>query len=201
MKRKCGILLAVSSLPGAFGIGTMGEEAYGFIDLLAEAGQSLWQVLPLSPPGAGNSPYQSVSVYAGNPDLIDFALLYKDSLLSKNELEQCCRVFENSSRERTDYKKQKEHKKHLLEYAYRRAKPRFSKELCDFAYENAHWIYDYAFFMAISQCPETASPKCWPCDLHRRDPDALMRYAVRERDKIGYYIFEQFIFFRQWSIL
>ena len=80
MERKCGILLALSSLPGPFGIGTMGKQAYTFIDQLKEAGQSFWQILPLSPSGAGNSPYQSISAFAGNPDFIDFDLLAEDGL-------------------------------------------------------------------------------------------------------------------------
>ena len=89
MKRSCGVLLALSSLPGPYGIGTMGKGAYRFAEKLARAGQSLWQVLPLSPTGMGNSPYQSVSAFAGSPDLIDFELLYEDGLLTRDELASC----------------------------------------------------------------------------------------------------------------
>ena len=83
--RESGILMHLSSLPSPYGIGTMGREAYRFADFLVKAGQKVWQVLPVTPTGYGDSPYQSFSTYAGNPYFIDLDLLCKDGLLKKNE--------------------------------------------------------------------------------------------------------------------
>ena len=84
-KRGSGVLMHISSLPGPFGIGTLGKNAYKFIDFLAKAGQSYWQILPVCPTGYGNSPYQSFSTFAGNPYFIDFELLEKDGLIKKSD--------------------------------------------------------------------------------------------------------------------
>ena len=85
--RESGILMHITSLPGPYGIGTMGKEAYRFVDFLKEAGQKNWQVLPLTPTGYGDSPYQSCSTYAGNPYLIDLDMLIEEGLLEKAEVE------------------------------------------------------------------------------------------------------------------
>ena len=84
--RASGILMPVFSLPGPYGIGTLGREAYRFVDFLAEAGQSYWQILPIGPTGYGDSPYQSFSAFAGNPYFIDFDLLAQQGLLAREEL-------------------------------------------------------------------------------------------------------------------
>ena len=84
-KRKSGVLMPVASLPGPYGIGTFGKEAYDFVDMLSEAGQSFWQILPLGPTSYGDSPYQSFSTFAGNPYFIDPLLLIEEGLLTKKE--------------------------------------------------------------------------------------------------------------------
>ena len=86
MKRSCGILLPVFALPSPYGIGTLGQAAYDFVDFLRQAGQSWWQMLPLGPTGYGDSPYQSFSSYAGNPYFIDLDLLRRDGLLTAQEI-------------------------------------------------------------------------------------------------------------------
>ena len=201
MKRSCGVLLALSSLPGPYGIGTMGKGAYRFAEKLARAGQSLWQVLPLSPAGMGNSPYQSVSAFAGSPDLIDFELLYEDGLLTRDELASCAEAFKSCSPEAADYEAQKRLRPALLLPAYEKAKDIFSSQMKDFAYENAFWIHDYALFMALSERFGTTQLSSWPEDIRLRDGAALIKAAAENRDRIGYYIFEQFIFCRQWARL
>ena len=84
--RESGILMHITSLPGAYGVGTMGKQAFNFVDFLEEAGQSYWQILPLTPTGYGDSPYQSNSAYAGNPYLIDLDLLIEEGLLTADEV-------------------------------------------------------------------------------------------------------------------
>ena len=86
-ERGCGVLMHISSLPGPYGIGTLGENAYKFVDFLREAGQTYWQILPVCPTSYGDSPYQSFSTFAGNPYFIDFDLLEKDGYLSKADYE------------------------------------------------------------------------------------------------------------------
>ena len=84
--KKAGILMPVFSLPGKYGIGTLGEEAYRFIDLLCETGNKVWQILPMGPTGFGDSPYQAFSAFAGNPYFVDLDLLVEEGLLSREEL-------------------------------------------------------------------------------------------------------------------
>ena len=86
MNRSAGVLMHVSSLPSNYGIGTFGKEAYAFVDFLKEAGQTYWQMLPLHPTGFGNSPYQALSSFAGNPYFIDLDMLIEDGLLKKEEV-------------------------------------------------------------------------------------------------------------------
>ena len=99
-QRAGGILLPVSALPGPYGIGTLGKEALKFLDFLAQAGQKYWQILPLVPPGNGNSPYMSPSSFAGNPLLLDLEELLEEGLLTEEE----CRSAESSSLDRVDYR-------------------------------------------------------------------------------------------------
>ena len=87
--RASGILMPVFSLPGPFGIGTLGKEAFAFVDFLAEAKQTYWQILPIGPTGYGDSPYQSFSAFAGNPYFIDLDTLIADELLTQTEVDAC----------------------------------------------------------------------------------------------------------------
>lgn len=118
MKRASGILLPVSSLPSAYGIGCFSREAYDFVDWLAAAGQSYWQILPLGPTGFGDSPYQSFSNFAGNPYYIDLEALIEDGLLTE---EECNRVDFGSDPHSVDYGKLYENRWKLLKIAYQRS--------------------------------------------------------------------------------
>ena len=103
-KKECGVLCAVSSLPSPYGIGTLGKAAFNFIDLLAETGQSYWQMLPVNHTGYGDSPYAACSVYAGSPYLIDIDLLIADGLLIKNDVQKYCGDFDKKkASEKVDY--------------------------------------------------------------------------------------------------
>ena len=200
MERKSGVLLAVSSLPGPFGIGTMGKQAFAFIDSLKKSGQRLWQILPLSPTGFGNSPYQSVSAFAGNPDLIDPELLCEDGLLTKEEIETYKKRFDPKIA-RTQYDLLGEGKREILYPAFLRAGAQMKREICDFAWENSTWIHDYALYIALSRALGTGELAAWPEKLRLRDGAALIQAACENRTEIDYQIFCQYIFFRQWDRL
>ena len=200
MERKCGILLALSSLPGPFGIGTMGKQAYRFIDQLKEAGQSYWQVLPLSPVGAGNSPYQSVSAFAGSPDFIDFGLLEEDGLLTREETEQYRKDFIHDA-EYADFDTLRKTRLDALYPAYLRGKEKYAREIRDFSWENSHWLHDYALYMAFAERFGSCMFSSWPQPLRDRESAALMQAARENRERVGFHIFCQFLFWRQWDAL
>ncbi len=200
MERKSGILLALSSLPGPFGIGTMGKGAYTFIDQLKQAGQSFWQILPLSPTGAGDSPYQSVSAFAGNVHLIDFDLLVEDGLLEAEEAQRYRTHFVQDA-QYADFEAQRKYKLDFLYPAYLRAKEKYARAMQDFAWENNDWIHDYALYMALSERFGSCELSTWPQALRQRETGALMQAARENRERIGFHIFCQFIFYRQWDAL
>ena len=144
--RKSGILMHVTSLPGPYGIGSMGKRAYEFVDFLAEAGQSYWQVLPLNPTGYGDSPYQSFSSFAGNHYLIDLDLLIEEKLLEQGEADAVCWSREET---RVDFGCLFENRCKLLRKAYERFSE--TEDYRQFVAENASWLEDYALFMALKE--------------------------------------------------
>ena len=176
--RFSGVLLAVSSLPGPYGIGSLGAPARRFVDFLAEAGQTYWQILPLVPPGHGNSPYMSPSAFAGNPFLIDLDELAAEGLLTQQELDSARR----DAPDRVDYAFLHETRMDLLELAFRR-----SLTLMETAPEEHHlpWIGEYAQFAALHDQYE-GSPDQWPEDA-KPDPD-----------RVAFHTFLQDTFYRQW---
>lgn len=198
MERSCGVILPVSCLPSPYGIGTMGKAAYEFIDFLAAAKQRWWQVLPLSPTGFGDSPYQSVSVFAGNPYFIDLDMLAADGLLRPEEL-TAADWGEDS--ERVDYGKLWENRFPILRLAASRGLPRDRAEVDAFAAENADWLADYAFFMALKQHFGMKSWTEWPDEVRMRDRAALEKYRALLADDIDFYIYIQFLFAKQWDAM
>lgn len=200
MDRGSGILLGISSLPGPFGIGTMGKDARGFVDRLKDSGQTYWQILPLSPTGFGDSPYQSFSAFAGNPYFIDFLELFEDNLLPAEGLDLCDKLFEAQS-SAVDYNVQYSGKQKVLQLSYRYAAGRIAQEIDAFAQRHADWIFDYALFMALKNAYDMRPFWEWPEALARRDREALNVAALRLREQISYNIFVQYLFFRQWGAL
>lgn len=148
MKRSSGILMAISSLPSPYGIGTLGQAAYDFADFLQAAGQRYWQMLPLGPTSYGDSPYQSFSAYAGNPYFIDPELLIADGLLTKSE---CSRCKWGGDARHVDYGRIYEKRFDLLHKAFQRGWKRDSEAVAAFAAANARWLPDYALFMACKR--------------------------------------------------
>lgn len=198
MKRSSAILLPISALPSPYGIGTLGKAAYAFVDFLARAGQSWWQVLPVGPTSYGDSPYQSFSTYAGNPYLIDLDLLAQEGLLDAAEL---AAVDWGSDPARVDYGKIYENRLHALRKAVQAFLPHGREEVDAFVRENSGWLPDYALFMVLKTRFHMQPWNVWPEPLRMRDEAALERCRGELRDEVDFYCCIQYFFFRQWNAL
>lgn len=194
--RRSGILLPVFSLPSRYGIGDFGPEAYRFVDFLSEAGQSLWQILPLNPTNYGDSPYQSFSTFAGNPYFISPERLIEEGLLTKQEADG---YDFGSDPEKIDYGKLYSHRLAMLELSYRRFQG--GDEYSRFVQDNAWWLDDYALFMAFKNAHHDVSWLQWEDDLRFRRPQAMACAREQYADRIGFYKFLQYEFSRQWTAL
>ena len=198
LDRSSGILMPLSSLPSPYGIGTMGKAAFQFVDFLASAGQKYWQLLPLGPTSFGDSPYQSFSSFAGNPYFVDLDLLIKDKLLKPAEVKN--RDW-GEREDRVDYGKIYENRFAVLRLAYERGAERYGEEIAAFRQENGWWLENYALFMAIKASQGMKAWSEWPEELRLRE-DAAMEKARKElRQDVEFYIFVQFLFYRQWEAL
>ncbi len=196
--RSSGILMPMSSLPSPYGIGTMGKSAFQFVDFLAAAGQKYWQLLPLGPTSYGDSPYQSFSTFAGNPYFIDLDLLVKDKLLKPAELRN--RDW-GSDPARVDYGKIYENRFAVLRLAFERGAERYAEEIAAFRQENAGWLENYALFMAIKRSENMCAWTEWPEALRLRQEEALESARQELREDVDFFVFVQFLFFRQWDAL
>lgn len=195
--RRSGILLPISSLPSPYGIGTIGRAAYHFIDFLAAAGQTLWQILPLGPTGFGDSPYQSFSTFAGNPSLIDLDNLVELGLLAEDEINS----FDwGGLPTRIDYGLIFANRAPILRLATGRLDPQ-SDSFRRFEAESAYWLDDYALFMAIKNSLDMVALAQWPLPLRRRDQAELSRARQQLEGEILFWKQVQFLFFRQWREL
>ena len=197
-ERSSGILLHISSLPGKEGIGTLGENAYRFIDFLAETNQKLWQILPLGPVGYGNSPYQCYSAFAGNPLFIDLDLLKNESLLTPDDLENVP-LF---SRNKVEFARVEEWKYPLLRKAFDTFRERpfedLKAEYYIFLNENSWWLNDYTLFMAVKSHFNGEIWMEWEDDIKFRTKQAVDKYRGLLSEEIDFRRFMQFLFFRQW---
>jgi 4-alpha-glucanotransferase len=200
MKRGSGVLLSVSSLPGRFGIGTLGACAREFVDRLQMSGQAYWQILPISPTGFGDSPYQTFSTFAGNPYFIDFEDLYPEDLLPREALDLCDNFF-GSDPCAVDYYAQYIGKSQVLHLAYQHSAARLAQELEAFKQRHAGWIHDYALYMALKSAQEMKPFYDWPEELINRQDNSLQTAASSLERDVHYHIFVQYLFFRQWDAL
>ena len=196
--RKSGVLLPVFSLPGAYGIGCFSKEAYKFVDFLADAGQSYWQILPVGQTSYGDSPYQSFSTFAGNPYFIDLTELIERGLLKKAE---CDHTRMKSTDGYIDYGLLYEKRYPLLRRAYHRLSGDDMAKVDKFVAKNSKWLPDYSLFMALKDEHGGASFMEWEDELRLRNKDALSEAAERLSDEIGFYQWLQYEFFRQWKKL
>lgn len=187
----------ISSLPGGPGIGRMGKEAYRFVDWLERAGQSVWQILPLSPTGFGDSPYQSFSVNAGNPYFIDLETLAEEGLLRKSDYS---RLDWGGYAGRVDFEKVYRNNFKVLKKAYVNFSKKNKGELERFRREEP-WVENYGLFMALKSSHGGASWDKWEDDLVFCKPSAIKKQKAELADEIGFYVFMQYEFFRQWKKL
>jgi len=198
MNRGSGIIMHIASLPGKYGIGTFGKEAYEFCDFLKKSGQRYWQILPLGPTGFGDSPYQSFSAFAGNPYFIDFDLLNKDGLL---EIEDYDSINFGESVTDINYGLIFKEKMKVLRKAYENSKLKNIKNLKLFEEEEFYWLEDYALYMAIKSHFSLKSWQTWDEDIRLRKSEAIEKYKKLLSDEISYWKFLQYEFYKQWKAL
>lgn len=207
--RSCGVLLPVFSLPSKYGIGCFSSDAKSFIDRLAAAGQSCWQILPLSPTGPSNSPYTPRSCMAGNFLYIDPETLHEKGLITKKELSRFSSVYADFhevsglSEDCVDYSSLRMAKEELCMKAFRR----FDKldpehplkvQFREYEKNNKKWLRDYALFMVFSAMFTDLAWTEWPEKIRRRDPDTIKKYRKKLKVGIAFYEWEQYEFFTQW---
>ena len=194
--RESGIVMHITSLPGPYGVGTMGKQAFEFVDFLKEAGQSCWQILPLTPTGYGDSPYQSCSTFAGNYYLIDLDTLVKEGLLKKGEISK---IKWGTREDKVDFGLLYNNRLKVLRLAYGRFKG--GKDFEKFCAEQAAWLPDYAMFMALKARNNGQPWYQWEDDLKFRDVDVMDEMQEELAEEIKFFSFIQFKFFEQWTAL
>jgi 4-alpha-glucanotransferase len=199
--RASGILLHPTSLPGQLGIGDLGKEAYRFADFLVETGQRLWQTLPLGPTGYGNSPYQCLSVFAGNPLLISLEKLVGDGFLDAGDLDSA----PSFPRDRVDYDAVAAFKMPLLNSSFdiflNKASSNERQEFEAFSERNSSWLETYCLYMALKDVHGLAAWNAWDEDVRKRHPKSLEHWSNRLGHEIGCHRYHQYQFFKQWSDL
>ncbi|MCX8048952.1 MAG: 4-alpha-glucanotransferase [Methylohalobius sp.] len=189
-RRRGGILLHLTSLPGAGESGSLGSEAFRFVEFLADCGLSVWQVLPIGPTHADGSPYQCLSAHAGHPELIDLRPLVECGWLAANAVDAGNTTTQGRA--------------NLLDRAYqafRADKGDRLEEFAKFVQFHAYWLEDYALFCVLRRCFDHRPWWEWPLKYRDRDADSLARIRARFELEIDRVRFEQFLFFRQWQEL
>jgi len=195
--RASGIILHISSLPSPYGIGTLGKAAYNFVDFLKKSGQKYWQVLPIGPTGYGNSPYQSFSVFAGNPYFIDLELLCECSLLAK---EECTSIDWSTTDDCVNFEQLFKHRIDLLKKAYCRDVS-FNQEKKSKFIEQNSWVEAYALFMALKEKYNLACWNSWDEDIKHRKPEAVGKYRLELSGEVDFWVYTQYLFYSQWKKL
>ncbi|MBK2110392.1 4-alpha-glucanotransferase [Francisella tularensis] len=191
---KAGLLLAISSLPSQHGIGDLGKSAYEFVDILKQAGTRIWQVLPLTPLGFGNSPYQSSSSFAGDEIYISLEKLADYGLLEESSLKKL-----NANSKKVEYELVRNFKDNYLEEAFNNfqsSKDKFGQEYNDFITQNS-WVKNYAIFKAFRKANNNQAWNFWPAEYKNWIKDKAIELDQFQRE-IDYQIFLQFIFYKQW---
>ena len=198
--RSGGILFHPTSLPGRYGIGDLGPQAFRFVDWLVSTGSRLWQILPLGPTGYGDSPYQCFSAFAGNPYLISFDSLIEDRLLTENDFV----TMPKFTASRVDYGQLIPWKIYILEKAFSHlssTSSNFREEFDQFRTKNASWLEDYTLFMSIKEANGGGPWSEWEEAIRKRVPSALDKARTAHARDIERQSFYQFLFFKQWSKL
>lgn len=199
--RSCGILLHPTSLPGPSGIGTFGKEAFEFIDKLAESGIQYWQILPLTPVGVGNSPYQSWSAFAGNHLLINKEILMEEGFIHQDYNGD--RKPEPESSFVADFELAEQTSGIFLREAYQtfQQKQLMFDQFQEFCNSESYWLDDFALYAAIRKKLNYLPLQQWPEEIKHKDPEALSQMLLNLDKVIDFERFVQFTFYRQWKLL
>lgn len=193
--RASGILLPISSIPSNYGIGSFSKEAYEFVDFLAKAGQTYWQILPLGPTGYGDSPYQSFSTFAGNPYYIDLEELIGKNWITAKECEAC---DWGEGESYVDYEKIYRSRFAILKKAFENSDIESDPDFRNFVSENRFWLEGYAYYMAIKDSYGGKSWTDWDSDIRIRQEKAVKAYGEKLKKEIVFYEFQQYLFATQW---
>ncbi|WP_017295933.1 4-alpha-glucanotransferase [Geminocystis herdmanii] len=204
-RRLSGILLHPTSLPSAYGIGDLGSGAYGFVDFLAQGEQQVWQILPLGPTGAGNSPYLAYSALAGNPLMISLDILFGDKLLQEEDLEVIKKVFEKENPQRVNFDAVIKEKYPLLRKAFEAFQgsdnDEYKQEFDQFCEDYGYWLEDYSLYMALKDYHDGKPWFQWDESIAKRNPEAIHTWQIKLGHEMYYHKFLQFSFFKQWRNL
>ncbi|MGL4606606.1 MAG: 4-alpha-glucanotransferase [Eubacteriaceae bacterium] len=195
--RGSGVLLHLSSLPGAYGIGTMGMEAKKFIDKLWRMGFTYWQILPFSPPDHCFSPYKSTSAFAGNPLFIDLENLFNCGLITQEELKNC---QSHNPGYVVDFQSLLENRSLIFRQAFQRISNDLQNEINDFLKCQKDWLVDFALYTVLSELFNEGNWTLWEDkNFVNRDSKTLEKFKLRHEKEINYQIFLQYLFYKQWS--
>lgn len=194
--RASGILMHISSLPSKYGIGTLGQSAFEFVDFLKRSKQTYWQVLPVNPTSYGDSPYQSPSAFAGNPYFIDLDFLCHDGLLDNQEIESYNWGLKSDM---VDYELLFKNRYPLLKKAFERFNP--TEQYYDFEKKNSFWLDNYALFMAVKEHFNNVCWLDWDSDIRLMEIQAVNEYKSKLSNEIYFYKFLQYLFYSQWNNL
>jgi len=205
MSRAAGILMPITSLPTPYGIGTIGKEAYAFADFLKSAGQKYWQILPVGPTSYGDSPYQSFSTFAGNPNMIDLDMLCEEGLLTPEDYKD---IDWGDNDEKVDYEKVYNNKFPVLRIAFKNFKEnnpvqedeqKKFRSWCAKA-KNKSWLGNYALYMAVKESFGNKSWTEWEDDAIRlREESAMKKYKRKLSKEMSFWKFVQYKFYQQWE--
>lgn len=198
MERSSGILMHIASLPGKFGIGSVGKGAYKFVDFLNKSGQKYWQILPIGHTSYGDSPYQCFSAFAGNPNFVDFELLIEERLLNENDYNNINFGIEE---DKIDYSTIFLERQKIFKIAFNNFKKIQCNEFEIFKEKNSFWLKEYSLYMSVKEHFELKSWQEWDEDIRTRETLALEKYKFMLSERIEYWSFIQYEFFKQWEKL
>ena len=192
--RQAGILLHISSLPNQYGIGTLGKEAYDFVDFLVKSKQKLWQVLPICPTSFGDSPYQTTGSFGGNPYFIDFDLLKEEGLLKEEDY-----GYLKTSNSKIDYGFLYETRYIVLKKAYDNFKSIKDDDFNKFINEESYWLNDFALLSSIKKKFNGSSWLYWPKEYRYKEKDIIDNFILENKEEIEFQQFIQYKFYQQWK--
>lgn len=198
IKRSSGILMHISSLPGEYGIGDFGKEAYEFVDFLSKANQKNWQILPLGVTSFGDSPYQCFSAFAGNPYFIDLNELLMSNFINHDDIKK---NFLSNGDIKVDYGLLYKNKMAILRQAYKNAKLDLFNELKFYYESNTEWLREFSLFMALKAKHHNRSWHQWESQYKIFDSEEVLRFERENLDEIYFWVFTQYFFERQWKRL